>query len=112
MHRTASRSAATRPTWSGNKHAASARLRRRACRPTASARVPGPWPACRVPRPARPREDGSSFAGGHFDADAAVAEESARLVEHRLAADAKLLPRAIGLATMHREVDEGLACRD
>src|SRR6185436_1401495 len=47
-----------------------------------------------------------------FDADAAVADEPAGPIEHRLAADAELLPRAVGIDAAEDVVEERLPRRD
>ena len=45
-----------------------------------------------------------------FDADAAVTDEAARPVEHRLAADLKGLSRAIGVDAAEDKIEERLPC--
>jgi hypothetical protein len=47
-----------------------------------------------------------------FDADPAVAYEARRLVEHRLAAHAKLLMRTVGIHPVEQEIEERLAIGD
>src|SRR5688572_1243936 len=52
---------------------------------------------------------GEDMAGsGSFDTDAAVADESAGPVEHRLAADAESLRGPVGVDAAEAEIEEGL----
>src|SRR5271166_6135294 len=49
---------------------------------------------------------------GDFHTNSAIAEEATGGVEHRLAADTKLLARAVGIGSTQGEIQKGLTCSD
>src|SRR5450755_2022799 len=125
MRRTPSHSAATRWRWSENRRVATVRRVRRACHRASSGPVPNARPVPRTPRRAARRADGSdsgcaamtsivavllrSIFRGHFNANPAIAGETAGLVEHRFTAHPKLLLRAVCVDAAEGEVQERLA---
>src|SRR3954467_6161902 len=107
--------------WGSRRTGAAGRARkapiRAAWRPAGAAA-----PGAGARPPAKRREAGSAWDGGpsgcgpsfggHFQSDAAIADEAARLVEHRLPAHLEFLLRAIKVAAVEDEIEERAALGD